>query len=98
MVNVDPWYNTEETVKGHLNYMSIALLGACNMKCIFCYVDGDRAGILTPKKLKPIFKEAYGLGMRKIQLSGGNTRKQNIHVYIIGWRTFNLSLFGTGFR
>lgn len=71
MSNVDPWYNTEETKEGNLDYMSIALLGACNMKCIFCYVDGDRAGIWTPEELKPIFEEAHDLGMRKIQLSGG---------------------------
>ena len=69
--NVDPWYNTEETKEGNLDYISIALLGACNMKCIFCYVDGDRAGIWNPAELKHLFKEAYDLGMRKIQLSGG---------------------------
>lgn len=67
----DPWYNTEKSEAGKLNYISIALLGACNMKCVFCYVDGDRAGIWTPEELKLIFEEAHGLGMRKIQLSGG---------------------------
>ncbi|MCK4664575.1 MAG: radical SAM protein [Bacteroidales bacterium] len=41
------------------------------MKCIFCYVDGDKAGIWTPDELKSFFEEAYDLGMRKIQLSGG---------------------------
>lgn len=69
--NVDPWYNTEETGEGNLDYMSIALLGACNMKCIFCYVDGARLGMWSPDELKPIFEEAHDLGMRKIQLSGG---------------------------
>lgn len=69
--NIDPWYNTEEIGKGTLDYMSIALLGACNMKCIFCYVNGDRPGIWKPDELEPIFKDAKDLGMRKIQLSGG---------------------------
>jgi AdoMet-dependent heme synthase len=69
--NVDPWYNTEEKGEGTLDYMSIALLGACNMKCIFCYVDGDRPGMWNPDELEPIFEEAQDLGMRKIQLSGG---------------------------
>ena len=69
--NVDPWYNTKKSEEGNLDYISIALLGACNMKCVFCYVDGDRTGIWTPEELKPIFEEAHDLGMRKIQLSGG---------------------------
>src|SRR3989338_3689587 len=69
--NVDPWYNTEETGEDTLDYMSIALLGACNMKCIFCYVDGNRPGMWKPDELEPIFEEAQDLGMRKIQLSGG---------------------------
>ncbi len=69
--NVDPWYNTEEMKEGNLDYMSIALLGACNMKCIFCYVDGDRPGIWELDDLEPLFEEAHDLGMRKIQLSGG---------------------------
>ncbi|MDO8570957.1 MAG: radical SAM protein [Candidatus Daviesbacteria bacterium] len=71
MSNKDPWYNTEETGKGSLDYISIALLGACDMKCIFCYVDGDRPGIWNPEELKPLFEEAHDLGMEKIQLSGG---------------------------
>ena len=71
MSNIDPWYNTEISEENSLNYMSIALLGACNMKCIFCYVDGDRPGMWNPKEIKSIFKEAKNLGMKKIQLSGG---------------------------
>jgi radical SAM protein with 4Fe4S-binding SPASM domain len=70
-VNVDPWYNTDEKGEGTLDYLSVALLGACNMKCIFCYVDGDRPGMWDPEELEPVLEEAHDLGMRKIQLSGG---------------------------
>lgn len=69
--NVDPWYNTELENKNKLNYVSIALLGACNMSCIFCYVGGNRSGMWSPKKIESFFDEAYELGMKKIQLSGG---------------------------
>jgi radical SAM protein with 4Fe4S-binding SPASM domain len=69
--NIDPWYNTTEKVEGSLNYLSIALLGACNMNCLFCYVNGDRTGIWKYEKLIPVLEEALSLGMKKIQLSGG---------------------------
>ena len=69
--NVDPWYNTKNIEEDSLNYISIALLGACNMNCIFCYVGGNRSSIWTPEELKPVFEEAQALGMKKIQLSGG---------------------------
>ena len=67
--NIDPWYNTEGL--NSFNYISIALLGACNMRCVFCYVDGDRPGLLKPNQVIDIIKQSYDMGMRKIQLSGG---------------------------
>lgn len=70
--NVDPWYNTKGRNEGDkLTYLSIALNGACNLDCSFCYVDGSRGGEWEINQLKRIFDEAIGLGMEKIQLSGG---------------------------
>jgi len=69
--NLDPWYNTKRNSSEELTYLSIALLGACNMNCIFCYVDGDRSGMWQPEEIIKIFDEAKGLGMQKVQLSGG---------------------------
>lgn len=71
MRNVDPWYNTSDKQNATLEYVSIALLGACNLDCIFCYVDGSRAGVWGMEDLLPVIDEAHTLGMRKIQLSGG---------------------------
>jgi len=70
--NVDPWYNTKgRNGDGKLTYLSIALNGACNIDCSFCYVDGSRPGQWDPNDLERVLEEARELGMEKIQLSGG---------------------------
>ncbi len=68
---LDPWYNTNPEEKGKLTYLSFALLGACNLDCVFCYVDGSREGGWDSAAAKKIFDEAKELGMQKIQLTGG---------------------------
>ena len=70
--NIDPWYNTKGRNDGdNLVYLSVALNGACNIDCSFCYVDGSRPGQWNPDDLERVLGEARELGMEKIQLSGG---------------------------
>ena len=57
--NIDPWYNTKGRSDGNeLVYLSVALNGACNIDCSFCYVDGSRPGQWNPDDLERVLGEA----------------------------------------
>ncbi len=66
----DRWYHTN-TTKERFCYLSIAINGKCQGNCIFCYVGGNRSGILKYETYKRIVKEAHEMGMEKIQITGG---------------------------
>jgi radical SAM protein with 4Fe4S-binding SPASM domain len=70
MTNIDPWYNSTNS-EDKLGYISLAILGYCNLNCIFCYVDGDRPGKMEVKQIKNIIDQCSELGLEKIQLTGG---------------------------
>lgn len=62
----DPWLKTKKNKMSSdkLTYISVALLGKCNLDCMTCYVNGSREGLWDFDSLKKIIKDAYDLGMK----------------------------------
>ncbi|MFH1917086.1 MAG: radical SAM protein [Nanoarchaeota archaeon] len=67
----DKWLHTRSQETGELSYISVAILGLCNLDCEFCYVGGSREGIWQVKELINIINEVRDFGLQKIELTGG---------------------------
>lgn len=60
----EPSYRVPLTVAIHLTHR------CCN-RCTYCYYDRDRADLLTLDVLSSVFAEAWALGCRRVNLTGG---------------------------
>lgn len=54
------------------NEFRISITSACNMKCIYCHNEGNKAICsLTKKEIEELIKSAKGLGLEKVRITGG---------------------------
>jgi len=71
-----------------INYLRISLTDRCNLRCIYCMPeDGvplkDHKEILRYEQIEQIVKEAAGIGIKKVRLTGGEPLiKKDIEVLI----------------
>jgi len=60
----------------HINYLRISVIDRCNLRCTYCMPESGvpllrRADIITFEEIVQVIKEAVGLGINKIRLTGG---------------------------
>lgn len=66
-----------------LRSMSIAIIGACNLNCAFCYVGGTREGKMDFETFKKIVDDAIPLGLRMVKITGGEpTLHPELHKFL----------------
>lgn len=71
MNNPNPWEHTELEYPGQLAYLTVSCTTRCNFACVYCskkeYVVTD----LDDRLLRKAFAESLLLGLRKVELTGG---------------------------
>jgi GTP 3',8-cyclase len=71
-----------------INYLRISLTDKCNLRCIYCMPEEglqlkEHKDILRYEQIEQIVKEAVGLGINKIRLTGGEPLiKKDIEILI----------------
>jgi MoaA/NifB/PqqE/SkfB family radical SAM enzyme len=70
-VDYNPWEHTDIPAPGALAYVSIACTTCCNFDCTFCSKKYKKKKHLDPGFLLHILNQAIGLGLTKVELTGG---------------------------
>jgi radical SAM protein with 4Fe4S-binding SPASM domain len=95
--SINPWEFTAD-IDG-LRYISIALTQHCNFRCEFCSSSWAKKGLIKCKLIEKILNEGIELGLRKIELTGG---EPTLHPYFwkilenIGKRGIQILLITNG--
>lgn len=71
MNNLNPWEYTELEFPGQLAYLTVSCTTRCNFKCVFCSKKDLAVTDLDYGMLKKNLSESLLLGLRKVELTGG---------------------------
>lgn len=71
MSNRNPWEYTRLDYPGQLAYLTVACTSRCNFACPYCSKRGAAAQELDFPLLRRLFAEALPLGLKKVELTGG---------------------------
>lgn len=71
-----------------INYLRISVTDLCNLRCKYCMPEGgiqkkQHVKILTLEEIYEVAKEAVGLGINKIRITGGEPLVRKNIVYLI---------------
>jgi len=71
ITNMNPWEYTPPGESGALQYLTVAVTTNCNFNCTFCSKKDLNQLDIDAKLLRTILVEASGLGLEKVEFTGG---------------------------
>jgi MoaA/NifB/PqqE/SkfB family radical SAM enzyme len=71
MTNMNPWEYTELEYPGQLAYLTVSCTTRCNFKCVYCSKKDYAVTDLDYGLLRKALSESLILGLRKVELTGG---------------------------